>query len=267
MAHKNSAQFLIALNLLLLAFFPGLQPQSDLALGEMVGGLSPLTVHEPGRSAAGENPEKNDETDPIFQELSRSEIVGNLKKWIADDTNGEWNKTELEMIQEVLQDSFLAMADVGLDGQEMLEGYRFVRHNGEFVRDERGLVALVRHDKEEIVLSDSAFVRLDGFSIYHEIGHAVDRRLDRQLSRNFHAEVGTGGEGSQDEHVTRDGFWMRPISREEPQEATADAFALWVTENQADMRQPVFPGMPLGVEFEGINEAMEEALMMGGDLG
>ena len=196
----------------------------------------------------------------IMVELSRSDIVGDLKQWIIFDEGSPWRKSELAMVHKALFHTLHALDDSGLDGQELLKGYRFRRHDGEFVRGDQGLVALVRHDVEEIVLSDVAFLRLDGFSIYHEIGHALDKRLDRELNQHFHQEVGLDVEGEIAELKTLDGFWMRPASREKTQEATADAFAYWVTKDVVGVREPIFAGMPFGVEFEAIDEAMDQAL-------
>ena len=166
----------------------------------------------------------------------------------------------MEMVKAALADSFDALETVGLDGEELLAGYRFRRQEGEFVRDERGLVALVNHDAEEIVLPDAAFLRQGGFSIFHELGHALDNRLSREMTRRFHQEAAerAGLTGSQS--LTPDGFWLRPSAIEAREEATADAFALWVTVHFSGNRRPVFAGTPMDVQFQAIAQAIEEAL-------
>ena len=43
--------------------------------------------------------------------------------------------------------------------------------------------------------------------------------------------------------------------------STADAFALWVMAGQAGLSRPVFYGTPVTVDYDGLNQAIDEALL------
>ncbi|MFN2188120.1 MAG: hypothetical protein ACK2T3_05100 [Candidatus Promineifilaceae bacterium] len=261
MTYKSSAHTIIAIFVLLSALLPSavVQERDRSRIWTADRGVA---VEEQGDANLDGAVWEQGHYDEIMVELSRSDIVGDLKEWIVFDKNSQWNDEELTMVQETLFHTFHALESSGMDGQELLKGYRFRRYNGDFVRDERGLVALVKHDVEEIVLPDSAFLRLDGFAIYHEIGHALDQRLEREMNHHFREMT---GESINEAHLngdTAEGYWMRPVSRESSLEATADAFAYWVTKDVVGVRQPIFAGMPLDVDFEAIDEAMEQALTL-----
>ena len=69
------------------------------------------------------------------------------------------------------------------------------------------------------------------------------------------------GPNSTDAGQTADGYWLRAHAHEIREEATADAFALWVGSGQADMRRPIFAGTPLNANYEGIVSALETAMV------
>jgi hypothetical protein len=180
--------------------------------------------------------------------------------WIINDGESAWKGEELEMVQEVLENSFYALESAGLSGPDILEGYKFRRYDGEYVHDRQGIVALVNHDLKEIILPDVAFNRYEGFSIYHELGHVVDNQLGRELSLNYQQEVSDLAGKSLGQLVIPDGFWLREMARFDREEAAADAFALWVSVGYAGKDRPEFAVMPDDVQYEGIGEALEQAL-------
>ena len=194
-------------------------------------------------------------------------------EWFVFDDESRWTADELAAVNQVLDHTFQALDEVGLDGQLLLAEYRFTRVSGEHMDEALGLVGLVNHDTHIISLADAAFVRLGGFYIYHELGHAVDHQLGRVLSDNFHARAAemagvADSEGGQvvleNEGAgwqTANGYWLRAHAREVREEATADAFALWVGGEQANMRRPIFAGTPLNADYDGIGEALEVAIL------
>ncbi len=195
------------------------------------------------------------------------------ERFIVDETS-QWTTDELAVINQVLLHTFRALAEVGLDGPELLSGYRFRREPGEHIDEALGLVGLVNHSTKIISLADAAFVRMGGFYIYHEIGHALDHQLGRALSAQFHARVAilAGADIVEElEPVGRDlktaywqtvnGYWLRAHAHEDREEATADAFALWIGSEYASLRRPVFPGTPRDADYEGISSALRDALL------
>jgi len=178
--------------------------------------------------------------------------------WFIEDGTSHWTAAEREMVNQVIARTVTALEEGGFDGDQLLAGYRFRRVAGEHVDEELGLVALVNHNDQVINLADSAFLRMGGFYIYHELGHVVDRQLDRELSQVFHAQVG-GSRAA--EWQTADGYWMREHAHQDREEATADAFALWVTSQLEGFRKPIFAGTPLDADYQGIIDAMATALL------
>ena len=108
-------------------------------------------------------------------------------RWLIGERDNEWTSGEWEMIQEVLSDTFKILEVADLDGEALLTGYKFRRIFGEYVDPDLGKIAIVNHEKNEIWLADAAFQRLGGFYIYHELGHAVDRRLERSVLKKLSA--------------------------------------------------------------------------------
>jgi len=272
MAHKSTSPQFIAIAALVSIFIFAivhLVGPEDGKWQQKVDVQKPSTAAEAFRT--NEAPkvravEQKNVLNAVLVELSRSATEDDFGRWIASDKGSRWQAQELEMLHSVLFQSFRAMASIGLDGPDILNGYIFVRDNHEFVHDQKGLVAIVNHESDEIILSDAAFLRQGGFSIYHEIGHALDDRLGRALTNYFHQYAGSSERLESNGSVTGDGFWMRPAAQESLSEATADAFALWVSEKSAGMKRPVFAGMPLDVQFEAISEAIEQALLLAGEI-
>lgn len=270
MAHSRIFQIVIAVNLILLLAGPALIPASSPGQRyEVAGDEAPIAEYQHNHETAGsENkPGKIDEfRESSDDHLANYDPAGDIARWIIADGESVWDAEELEMTGRALGDTLDALALVGIDGHELLEGYKFRRYAGEFVRDDRGLVAVVNHEEKVITLSDAAFKRQHGFSIYHEIGHAVDSQLDRNLSLRFHELAGLNSSQGGSMAVTQDGYWMRPIAHKDMEEATADAFALWVTVDNSGMKEPIFAGTPLDVQYESISQAVEDALILSGDI-
>ncbi len=174
--------------------------------------------------------------------------------WFIGDVGQEWTSEELIMVREALSYTSKTLNQAGIDGHLLLKGYRFRRASGEFVDPDTRMIAVVKHDIQEIWLADAAFRRLEGFYIYHELGHAVDLRLNRELSQAYHHQTngGTIEEGSFSKWQSGDGYWLRPHGRDVREEATADALALLALSQSGSFLRPVFGGTPLDVDYDGI---------------
>ncbi len=181
--------------------------------------------------------------------------------WLITDEESRWTAEEIEILQRVLQNTFAALAANGIDGMALLDGYRFRRDASLFIDDVEGRMGIIDHNVGEITLSDKAFTVLHGFAIYHELGHAVDYRMDRQLSEAFHRHTG-GPEISEDggQWQTADDYWLRLQGRDDREEATADAFAVLVMVSHAGLKQPVFAHQPVTTDYAGISTALALAL-------
>lgn len=188
--------------------------------------------------------------------------VEGSSSWFLTDDESQWSEQEVFTVQQIMERTWQALESVGLDGESLLAGYHFRRLAAEFVPGEERLLAIVDHQKMEIILSDGAFKRLHGFYIYHEVGHAVDRQLERLPSEAYHRIAGEGQPGATEESdawKTVTGFWLRYAGRDDREEATADAFAWWVMA-QADQPKPVFPGTPVTTDYSEIAGTIEAAL-------
>jgi hypothetical protein len=168
-------------------------------------------------------------------------------RWVIADAESAWTVQELVMVRHVLENTLGALETLGIDGQELLDGYRFRRFTGEYVDNKPGRVALIVHSQMEITVSDTAFVRHQGFYIFHEIGHAVDRRLGRQFSDRFH-------------RLATDDYKLRRQAQQDREEATADAFAVWVMVDYMGVREPVFHNTPATADYGGISQAVAVSL-------
>jgi hypothetical protein len=267
MAKTNIAQSLIALTFIILVLNPILIPldaSSKIVTGERRDGqefFASITKLWPVSRAVGAMPEQKTDLAESESDSNHQDFTDELGQWIMEDENSVWRTEELEMVHKALSDTFDALATIGLDGRKILDGYKIRRYDGEFVRDEQGLVALVNHDQMEIILPDVAFKRLNGFSIYHEIGHVLDKQLDREMTTEFQKEAMDRVGSTDTQSLTPHGYWMRPFAREGREEATADAFALWVTVYHASMKRPIFAGMPLDVQYDAIALTVEQALI------
>ncbi|MGB3712951.1 MAG: hypothetical protein WA996_00820 [Candidatus Promineifilaceae bacterium] len=268
MAHKNSAQSIVALTIIYLVLNPILVTRDNSLIktggerGDSQAFIASTTGPQPVyRTYNGMLAQNTDAPGPV-SDMNHQDDQDALEQWIIEDENSTWHADELEMVGKAISDTFNALATIGLDSREILDGYKIRRYDGEYVRDERGLVALVNHGQMEIVLPDAAFKRLNGFSIYHEIGHVLDNQLDRKLTIEFHKEAQDRVGFTDTQSQTAYGYWMRPLAREGREEATADAFALWVTVDHAGMKRPIFAGMPLDVQYDGITQVIEQALIL-----
>jgi hypothetical protein len=184
-----------------------------------------------------------------------------IEYWLISDEESHWFTDEVEVLQCALQNTFGALTAKGIDGMALLDGYRF-RHEADlYVGDVEGQMGTIDHNVGVIRLSDRAFTVLNGFAIYHELGHAVDNRLNRQLSESFHTYTG-GPKISEDgkQWQTADNYWLREQGHYDREEATADAFAVWVMVSYAGLNRPVFANQPITTDYDGISAAMALAL-------
>lgn len=184
--------------------------------------------------------------------------------WFLVNDGSQWSDQEQIRVQQIMDRTWRALDSLGVDGQSLLAGYHFRRLDSEFVPGEERLLAIVDHQAKEIILADGAFERLHGFYIYHELGHAVDRQLDRMPSEAYHRLANAGqarndGAGDASTWQTTDGFWLRYHGRDDREEATADAFAWWVMA-QAEQPKPFFAGTPVTTDYDEIAGAMAEAM-------
>jgi len=185
--------------------------------------------------------------------------------WFLTDGESQWSEQEMVTVQQIMDHTWRALESVGLDGERLLAGYHFRRQPAEFIPGEERLLAIVDHQKMEIVLADGAFKRLHGFYIYHELGHVIDRQLERMPSEIYH-RIASEGQGDGHEPAgntsvwqTTTGFWLRYHGRDDREEATADAFAWWVMA-QFDQPKPFFPGTPVETDYDEIAQTIEAAL-------
>ena len=203
-------------------------------------------------------PENGREHQLNAAESTLQETAVERESWFIRSETSQWNAAELETVRETLDNTISALDDAGFDGHSLLDGYRFRRYHGQFVDGIDGRIALVRHASKEIILADTAFMRLWGYYIYHELGHVVDKRLDRELSRHF--QTLAANDAGDDSQVTPDGYWMNEHARTDREEAEADAFALWVVMRYTENPKPVFWKTPNTINYELIVQILEETL-------
>jgi hypothetical protein len=187
-----------------------------------------------------------------------------IDHWLITDEESHWSAYEIEVLQDVLQNTFGAVAAYKIDGRALLDGYRFRHEAGSYIGDKDGRMGTIDHNTGVITLTDKAFTVQNGFAIYHELGHAVDFRLNRQLSAGFHSY--TGGTEINDEDNqwhTADNYWLREQSRDDREEAAADAFAILVMVSYAGLNPPVFANQPVAANYEAISAAAAQALQSG----
>lgn len=196
-----------------------------------------------------------DKVSQPFSPLPSSSEDG--QQWFIFSAEQPWADDELEMTGAILAAVIDALDRQGMDGQEMLHGYRFRRHHGEHVPDYPGGIAVVNHNTQEITLADAAFKRLHGFYIMHELGHIVDRRTGRQLTETFHTLAGS----DQEKRSTAPGFWLNRHAENDLEEATADAFALWIMSIYDRDYRPVFAYTPQTTDYTSISNYLVTAIM------
>ncbi len=196
--------------------------------------------------------------DPIQQAFCSAQVCGEAgwQQWIMVTPESSWQADELVMLDQILTAVIDSLNQQGLDGHALLKGYRFRRQPGEYLVDRPSNITVVNHTTQEIALADAAFKRLHGFYIIHELGHVVDQRTGRQLSATFHALIGS----NQQNQTTADGFWLNLHAQNDLEEATADAFALWVMSTSAPDYRPVFAYTPQTTKYEGITATMSASL-------
>jgi hypothetical protein len=191
-------------------------------------------------------------------ESTTQETAVDWESWFIHSETSQWSVSEMEMVRETLANTSSALDEAGFDSWSLLAGYRFRRYHGQFVDGVDGRIALVRHTSKEVLLADTAFARLWGYYIYHELGHVVDKRLGRELSLQFHTlAANDAGSGSQ---MTPDGYWLNEHARTDREEAAADAFALWVVLRHTENPRPVFWNTPNTINYETIVQTVEETL-------
>jgi len=186
--------------------------------------------------------------------------IDEIAYWIIIDEESRWSADEAETLQRVLQNTFAALEANGIDGKALLDGYRFRHEAGPYIGNVEGRMGTIDHNVGVITLSDEAFVVLNGFSIYHELGHAVDFLLNRQLSTGFHRY--TGGPGinvDPQQWQTADNYWLRLQGRNDREEAAADAFAILVM-SHAGIKLPIFANQPVTANYDDISAAAALAL-------
>jgi hypothetical protein len=184
--------------------------------------------------------------------------TGELKGRFIETVDSIWSPEEKALVSEVWMNTSIALEEAGYDSQKVFSGYRFRRYRGQYVDGKEGRIALVRHHKKEIILADAAFLRLQGFYIYHELGHVADKHTDREINRLFHEKIGS--KMSADIKKTADGFWLNGHAHHDYEEATADAFALWVIMNYTDNYRPVFAGTPVTTDYEKIIDTFDSTI-------
>lgn len=187
--------------------------------------------------------------------------IFDISDWLITDRESRWTADEITILQGVLQDTLDALSLHGVEGMELLVEYRFRHDARPYVDNIEGRMAKIDHNKGEITLSDKAFTVLNGFVIYHELGHAVDYRLDRKLTKGFHLlSGGTDFTGNDEKWQTADNYWLRLQGRDDPEEAAADAFAVLVMVNHAGFQRPIFAHQPLNTDYDGISAAIAQSL-------
>jgi hypothetical protein len=189
-----------------------------------------------------------------FKEVSVTDK--NWQQWIIYSSEDPWQAEELTMLNDILEAVISALDNQGLDGHKLLEGYRFRRQHGEYIIGYEGRVAEVNHEQKVITLADAAFKRLHGFYIIHELGHVVDRRTERNLTARFHTLAGSDFENKK----TAPGFWLNLHAESDLEEATADAFALWIMNAYEADYKPVFAHTPTDAKYEQIGALIVDSV-------
>lgn len=184
-----------------------------------------------------------------------------MSDWLITDRESRWTGNETTTLQRVFHDTLNALAFHGIEGMELLNEYRFRHDARPYVDNVEGRMAKIDHDKGEITLSDKAFTVQNSFVIYHELGHAVDYRLNRRLTNGFHLlTAGTDFTGNDGKWQTAENYWLRLQGRDDPEEAAADAFAILVMVNHAGLKPPIFAHQPITTDYDGISAAISLAL-------
>ncbi len=214
----------------------------------------------PGRAAVAQavEPAVDPAADFLETEFCSGSLCagGSWREWIIVEPGAGWTVDELLLVREATTAAVDALDRQGLDGRALLAGYRFRRQAGEFIGGRRGTIAVVDHNVREIILADTAFLRLRGFFILHELGHVVDYNSGRRLSETFHRLAGSDLAA----HETAEGFWLNLPAETDLEEAAADAFALWVMGDFQPGYRPVFAFTPVTADYAGIADLLARSL-------
>jgi hypothetical protein len=179
---------------------------------------------------------------------------------VSISTESSWQAEESAMLNGILEATIGLLDEMGFDGRSLLSGYEFRRHSGEYISEdaagEENRIAVVNHEQQVVTLADAAFKRLHGFYIIHELGHIVDHRTGRQLSAAFHSLAGSDRETGK----TAAGYWLNLHAESDLEEATADAFALWVMAGYEPGYKPIFAFTPVTADYAGITTLMAGSL-------
>ncbi|MAU00486.1 MAG: hypothetical protein CL608_25365 [Anaerolineaceae bacterium] len=225
---------------------PVSHPKNALAMAAEPDSIEPVT------------PASSQVADALEQSFCAPQICGEAgwQQWIIVTPGDSWQTDELILLRDILTTVIDALDQQGLDGRSLLSGYRFQRQQGEYIIGHPGRVAVVNHTTQEITLADASFKRLRGFYIFHELGHVIDWRTERQLSTAFHIMVGS----DQTQSATADGYWLNQAAEHDLEEAVADAFALWIMSNYGGDYRPVFAHTPVTTDYEGITRTFSTSL-------
>jgi hypothetical protein len=181
--------------------------------------------------------------------------------WFIEDAASAWTESERKRVELVLANTLTALETLGPDGPALLDGYRFRRFAGEYARDREGKIALVDHTAQEVILADTALLQANTFFIYHELGHIVDHRTERDLDGQFHRlTLETEDATTLHEWTTVQGFFLRGQAHIKHTEATADAFALWIWVEFAGEAIPHFHDTPENADPAAILEVFRDTL-------
>jgi hypothetical protein len=138
-----------------------------------------IEVAVTGRKQLSESAALPSPLQPVVNETEESQ------GWFIVDGESHWSVEERPVVEQILARTWQALGEVGLDGQTLLDGYRFRRVAAEFVPGRERLLAIVDHQTMEITLADSAFERLHGFYIYRLLlGPFAHQRLSNDLRFN-----------------------------------------------------------------------------------
>lgn len=189
------------------------------------------------------------------------EKTEDFSHWFILDETSVWTPEEIETVTRALRTSLAALEQAGFDGEALLDGYHFRRYAGEYAEGKRGKIALTNFTNFEITLSDSIFLPENEFYIYHELGHVVDARSGGVLNEQFHAlTLQIEGVTALHDWTTAQGFFLRGQAHVHKEEATADAFAVWVFIGFAGNPVPQFKNMPENGNPQAIMDVFEQAL-------
>ena len=224
---------------------------------------SSALVHQENQEAQSLtiSPELHTYLETAFCDNTLCQGLNGWSEWIIVDNEHPWQVSELAMTRTILLETITALDESGFDGRLLLAGYRFRKVDQAYViqEDGRRVVALVSHDVQEITLAATAFLRQQGYPIYHELGHVIDKRLNRQLGARYLQQSHAGQIGNHT--AIGDGYWVRQLPHDPINEGVADAVAIWIMLDYAGKRAPIFPGTPVDTDPHHIAQTVEGILL------